>query len=122
MERTPDPVRDAARTAPATRIAQPRLVSCRSRRPRRRLRRMNRAAAPAMFTIEVGAAGPRCRVVERGVEDRVEPEFAERDQVGIQADCRLKNARLSISMKPLKTSPSEKAASAPRDGRRLRPP
>ena len=61
---------------------------------------------------------PHAEVVEGEVEDRVQDEVPERDEVGIQFDCRLKNARFSISIVPLKTRPgAERGERAGDDGR-----
>ena len=53
-------------------------------------------------------------MVERSAASTaLSPRFPRATIVGTQADCRLKKERFSISIVPLKVSPSEKAARAP---------
>ena len=67
------------------------------------------------------AGSPRCRSGRRRRRAaRSGTRFPSATTVGIQFDCRLKNARFSISIAPLKTSPALNAASAAGDDRRLR--
>ena len=68
-----------------------------------------------MFASDVASGIPQAPdAVEGEVEQRRSGRGCRRAiAVGTQFDCRLKKARLSISIQPLKTSPSENAASAP---------
>ena len=62
---------------------------------------------------------PGAEAVEGEVEERVQEQVSERDAVGIQFDWRLKKARFSISIAPLKTRPRAERGEAGGDNRRL---
>ena len=85
-----------------------------SSRPIRRRSTTSSAHVPAMLQIAVASGIPqtpshsRARSRGRAFRNRLPSAI----HVGTQFDCRLKNARFSISIAPLKTSPALNAASA----------